>query len=249
MEIQEIFSRRRILFSAVGGLLIFALFYFVKPVYYRSQERTLTQKLQAQISALVAPTFGTSSNDVQYANGDKLQQIQETKSVVAKLQKILHGLSKNTLTYERDYILLDLLERNYQYTDELSNLMAKIFEYDPENDLNSRSVTEYKGDFMYRLSLAQYALNQITARLEKYDDDQGLVVYTKEITAQFPPMIDLIDRLIAATNQNRIADSNHLRSQYITDIQQLQANLKPMTDQILQKLNQTNQTILTQIKI
>ena len=232
-------NRKNLVYSALIGLVFFGIFQLAKPLYYRPAENDLAQKLRAQVAALSA-----AANDDQ-----KIVGIQDAKDTTVKLERVGRKLSGDSLQYEKNYIILESLEKHYQYQQELNDLTAKIFEYNPENDLNGRSVLEYKGDFMYRLSLAQYALKQITAKLKKYDKEPGLADYTKRLVSQLPPMIDLIDRLVTITSQNQITESNHFRSQYITDFKQLQAVIRPLTEQILKEIDAANQKLLSEIKI
>jgi hypothetical protein len=240
VHIEDILNRKYLFYSAIFGLLIFGFFQFAKPAYHRILQKTLTKNLQAQIYTLQTLTEDDS---------DKTKTISEAEKILKKLTKNSSHLSINTITFEKDYILLESLDQYYRYQQEFSELLARVFEYDPENDLNSLSVSESKGNFMYRLSLAQYALKQITIRLKKYDDNPSLADYTKNITSQFPPIIGLIDQLVEATNKGQLETSNQLRLQYINEIKELQAILRPLHNRILQDLSTAIQNLLAQIKI
>lgn len=239
VKIENITNHKYLIYSALIGLLIFGIFQLTKGAYYRARHKTLIKNLQTQVSALQSPTDN---------NDDLTAMVLSAQKILKDLTRSSRRLSADTLTYEKDNILLESLNQYYNYQQEFSGLLAKVFEYNPENDLNSRSISEYKGDFMYRLSLTQYALKQITTKLKKYDDNPELADYTKKITGHFPLIIDLVDQLVEAINKNQIKTSNQLRLQYIKDTQQLQIKLKPIYDQILLELDAIIQKLVSQIK-
>ncbi|MBI2062718.1 MAG: hypothetical protein HYT61_00555 [Candidatus Yanofskybacteria bacterium] len=240
MWYDKLFKYRRLIYSAIAGLVFFGAFQLLGPIYYRIRQKELAQNLRAQIYNLQKlSTEGTA----------KIKKISETKKILADITKNSRRLSLDVLSYEKSYLALESLSQYYNYRQEFGDLLPKILEYNPENDLNSRSVSENKGDFMYRLSLTQYALKQITIRLKKYDDTPELANYTKKITAHFQPIIDLVDKLVEATNRDQFRTSNQLRLKYIQNIKQLQSDLRPLYEQVLKELDQINQKLLAEIKI
>lgn len=230
-------NRNHFIISALIGLVLFGLFRLVQPAYFKFRQKNLIRDWQARVNTL---KIGAGPDE-------QIAHIQNAKELLQQLQKIRYKLALSTPIYENDYIVLDQLEQNYQYDKLFRGLMAKIFEYDPENDLNSRSVSENKGDFMYRLSLAQNALKQITINLETHDNKPTLASYTKQITNMFGPMIGLIDELVTVTNKNQVEKSNQLRSQYITGFKRLQQDLELNIKQVQEKLDTENQRLIAKI--
>lgn len=240
MEFKYLVDHKRLFFPATAGLILFVVFQLVKPAYYHVRQEELMQNLRAQIYILQKTATG---------NPEKIKAVSEAKKTIAGINKNSQHLSAEVLSYEKIYLVLESLNQYYNYRQELGDLLPKILKYDPENDLNSRSVSENKGDFMYRLSLAQYALKQIKIRLEKHDDNPELADYTKKITGKFIPVVGLIDRLIGATNKDQIKTSNQLRAQYVKGMKQLQSDLKPLFEQISKELDKKNQELILELKI
>lgn len=100
-----------------------------------------------------------------------------------------------------------------------------IMAYNVEADLQNRSVTEGKKDFIFRLYLAKDGLLRSVGNLETISNLSKEKGNLSRIIFQEEDLVKTIDLLIIATDKNKINDSNRLRAKYLEEAKKLNKNL------------------------
>lgn len=195
-----------------------------------SPDRDIIKVFESNLQSLL-----NNIGDAQTTITDSVK-IEKDKSKVASIAKPLGFAENNSINnYEQSYSYLKNFKDKLLYHDSLRYFFWELLSYNPEKDLKGRSVTQNKGDFMYRVSLTMYNMNQIISKLEELDTNPENLRYNKVFINKIKPVTKLSDDLLWATKDNQTSKSNYLRSQFIKQTEKLKIDLASLLKQVALK--------------
>lgn len=160
-------------------------------------------------------------------------KIEKSKNDLANFSLIaLFSKNNNLGVYEQKYASLKILEDKLSYQNNLYSYFKELLDYNPELDILGESVSQNKNDFMYRVSLTMYNMNQIISKLEKLNTNPQYIAYNNALINKIKPVTKLADELLWATKYNQVQKSNDLRSQFIKQTEKLKIDLASLLKQI-----------------